>query len=269
MRRFSADYLDETRRGLWRDRDALDDLELASRERVLDVGCGTGELTAVLREESDATVVALDADSDLLPHANADDWLLGDATRLPVRDNSFDLVACQALLINLPDPLEAVREFARVSSDLVAVVEPDNAAVTVESTVAAESRLAERARAAYVSGVSTDVGLGEGAADLFADAGLVDVRTTRHEHVRRVEPPYGDAALESAARKATGERLADQRPELAAGGLDGDAYDALRADWREMGREVIEQMQDETYERVETVPFFVTVGRVPDAERTR
>ncbi|MFB6072057.1 MAG: class I SAM-dependent methyltransferase [Halobacterium sp.] len=263
MRRFTADYLEETRRGMWADRDALDALRLSTRERVLDVGCGTGELTRVLREETDGDVLAVDADPGLLAHVDADHRLLGDATRLPVRNDACDLAACQALLINLPEPLDAVREFARVSTDLVAAVEPDNAAVTVESTVPAEADLAERARRAYVEGVPTNVGLGADAADVFRDAGLEDVTTTRYEHVRRVEPPYGEAALESAARKATGERLAEQRPELAAGGMDEAAYDALRAEWREMGREVVEQMQDNDYERVETVPFYVTVGRVP------
>ncbi len=249
---------------MWSDRDALAALELGSRERVLDAGCGTGELTRVLREESDAEVVALDADAGLLGRVDADTRVLGDATRLPVRDDSFDLVACQALLINLPDAAAAVREFARVSSDLVAAVEPDNAAVTVESTVESEPRLAARARDAYIEGVQTDVSLGADAAALFEDAGLVDVSTTRYEHVQAIRPPYGNAALAAAARKATGERLAEQRPTLAAGGLDPEAYDALRAEWREMGREVVAQMQAEDYERVETVPFHVTVGRVPE-----
>ncbi|NIB98592.1 methyltransferase domain-containing protein [Halobacterium sp. R2-5] len=267
MRRFSADYLEETRRGMWAEREALDALRLGSRERILDVGCGTGELTRVFREESDAEVLALDADRELLEHVAADERVVGDATRLPFREDACDLVACQALLINLPDPVAAVREFARVSSGLVAAVEPNNAAVTVESTVASEPPLAARARDAYIAGVDTDVSLGAGAADCFEEAGLVDVSTTRYEHVQAVEPPYGEAALEAAARKATGERLAEQRPTLAAGGLSSEAYDALRAEWREMGREVVAQMREDDYERVETVPFHVTVGRVPDADR--
>ena len=263
MRRFTADYLEETRRGMWADREALAGLELASRERILDVGCGTGELTRVLREESPGDVFAIDADPALLAHADADVRLLGDATRLPVREDAFDLVVCQALLINLPDPAAAVGEFARVSSDLVAVVEPDNAAVSVESSVDAESGLARRAREAYISGVETDVTLGAAATDLFTDAGLEDVTTTRHDHITAVEPPYGERALEAAARKATAGRLADQRPTMLAGDLDPAGYDALRADWREMGRTVVEQMRDNDYERRETTPFFVTVGRVP------
>jgi len=268
VREFSADYLTETRRGMWSERGALAALDLPGRSRVLDVGAGTGELSRVLAEESDdAEVVALDADPGLLGHAAdaADHRLAGDATRLPVRDGACDLVACQALLINLPDPAAAVREFARVSSELVAVVEPDNAAVAVDSTVDSESELSARARRFYVDGVPTDVALGADAAGLLADAGLVDVSTTRYDHTRVTEPPYDDAELEAAARKATADRLADQRPELAAGGLDDDAYDDLRAAWREMGREVVAQMRAGEYERTETVPFYVTVGRLPDA----
>ncbi|MDL0140052.1 SAM-dependent methyltransferase, partial [Halobacterium salinarum] len=38
----------------------------------------------------------------------------------------------------------------------------------------------------------------------------------------------------------------------------------LRAAWREMGRDVVAQMQAGEYVRRETVPFYVTVGRLPD-----
>ncbi|WP_232687293.1 class I SAM-dependent methyltransferase [Halobacterium zhouii] len=263
MRRFTADYLEETRRGMWADRSALASLQLPSLERVLDVGCGTGELTRVLCEETPGEVVAVDADPALLAHVDAHERVLGDATRLPVRDDAFDLVVCQALLINLPDPGAAVGEFARVSSDLVAVVEPDNAAVSVESSVDAEPRLARRAREAYIAGVETDVTLGAAAADLLADAGFEDVTTTRHDHVRIVESPYDERDLEAAARKATADRLGDQRATMLAGDLDSGEYDELRADWREMGRTAVEQMREGDYERRETTPFFVTVGRAP------
>ena len=261
MRRFTADYLEHTRRGLWDDVDDLAGLDLPGRERVLDVGCGTGELTRRLREESGATVVGLDADRSLLSHVGGP-TVVGDALRLPIGDDVFDLVVCQALLVNLPEPSEAVREFARVSSDLVAAVEPDNAAVVVDSTVPAESRLAGRARSAYIDGVDTDVTVGGDVASLFEAAGLQDVSTVRHDHRRTVEAPYTEADLEGARRKASGERLADQRDTLLAGDLSPGAYDELRDAWRAMGREVIEQIQSGEYEREETVPFYVTVGRV-------
>lgn len=246
---------------MWEDREALAGLDLPGRDRILDVGCGTGEFTRVLREESEAAIVGLDADRSLLDRVEADGRALGDATRLPFREGAFDLVVCQALLVNLPDPAAAIAEFARVSRDLVAAVEPDNAAVTVASTVAAESRLAARAREAFIAGVDTDVTLGE-VSGLFADAGLADVETSRYDHRRTIEPPYSEAAIEGAARKATGERLAEKRATLLAGGLSEAEYDDLRAAWREMGRDAIDAMRSGTYERSETTPFYVTVGRV-------
>ncbi|MES3159987.1 MAG: methyltransferase domain-containing protein [Halorubrum sp.] len=306
MRQFSPEYLEHTREGMWDDgREALADLALASRQRVLDVGCGTGEFTAVLREESqpDADVIGVDADTDLLRFARGcesdpgsglpkrpdtdrtqdrnvhDDragdgagprafagalqCLAGDATRLPIADDAVDLAACQALLINLPDPAVGVRELVRVSTDLVAAVEPNNAEVAVSSTVDREADLEREARNAYLDGVDTNVALGDRVPSLFTDAGLVDVRTRRYLHEKRTAPPYDEAALQAAARKASGAGLADHRAELRAA-LSTAAYDDLRRRWRALGRDVIDAMRDGTYERVELVPFEVTVGRVSD-----
>ena len=269
MREFSEDYLRRTREGMWDDsREALEALELGSRERILDVGCGTGELSRVLREEAadDATVVGCDADLELLAVARDRDASIpavaGDALRLPFPDDSFDLVVCQALLINLPDPSVAVAEFARVSTDLVAAVEPDNGAVEIDSSVDAEGRLERRARRAYIDGVRTDVALGPDARGAFEDAGVEVRETRRYDHVRTVEPPYSEMALVAARRKATGAGLADDRETMLSGALTEAEYDDLRGAWREMGRAVIDQMESGEYRREESVPFFVTVGEV-------
>ncbi|MFP9193007.1 class I SAM-dependent methyltransferase [Natronosalvus vescus] len=298
MRAFSESYLRRTRKGMWADsREALTPLGLPSRDRVLDVGCGSGELTRVLREECPGEVVGCDADPALLefarmppsshlessgsatnPNADVDELaddaesddsleeptpvVTGDATRLPFADDTFDLVVCQALLINLPDPAAAVREFARVSSDVVAAIEPDNGAVRIDSTVPTEATLERRARRAYLAGVETDVTLGADARAVFTDVGLEAVSSHRYDHDRSIEAPYDEHALEVARRKATGAGLADDRATMLESDLTGEEYDDLRSDWRKMGRTVIEQMQTEAYARTETVPFFVTVGRV-------
>ncbi|WP_436345039.1 class I SAM-dependent methyltransferase [Natronorubrum sp. FCH18a] len=273
MREFSEDYLHRTRKGMWDDsREALEPLALDAHSRILDVGCGTGELSRVLREEAadDATVVGCDADRELLAvaarHDAGDDstpFVAGDALRLPFPDDAFDLVVCQALLINLPDPAAALEEFARVSTDLVAAVEPDNAAVEIDSSVESEDRLERRARRAYLEGVSTDVALGAGAREAFEEAGLEVCETRRYDHVRTVAPPYSEASLLAARRKAIGAGLADDRETMLSGALTESAYDDLRSAWREMGRDVIDQMESREYRREEAVPFFVTVGRLP------
>jgi SAM-dependent methyltransferase len=261
VRRFTAEYLETTREGMWDgSRDSLVDLRLGSRERVLDVGAGTGELTSVLREETPGTVVALDADAGLLTHV-PQPRAIGDATRLPFRDSTFDLVVCQALLVNLPKPGHAIEEFARVSSDRVAVIEPDNSAVTIDSTVSSEPPLARRARQCYLDGLDTDASLGA-ARDLFETAGLRNVTVRRYEHERRIEPPYSEQAVEGARRKVSGSGIDDDRETILSGDTSPEAFDELRQEWRAMGRTVASQMQDEEYRQREVVPFFVTVGQV-------
>jgi SAM-dependent methyltransferase len=261
VREFTAEYLAATREGMWADsRAALAPLRLGDCERVLDVGAGTGELTRVLREESAGEVVAVDADAALLTHVDGP-RVAGDACRLPLAEDSVDLVVCQALLVNLPDPERALREFARVASERVAVIEPDNAAVTVDSTVEAEAPLARRAREPYLAGVDTDASLGAARA-LFETAGLRDIEVRRYDHERTVEAPYTERDVESARRKASGEGLATDRAEMLAGGVTPEEFDELREEWRAMGREVVAQMQAGEYRRRETVPFYVTVGTV-------
>ncbi|MFB6192288.1 MAG: class I SAM-dependent methyltransferase [Haloarculaceae archaeon] len=286
MRRFSADYLERTRAGLWAgDRAALADLRLGEVDSVLDVGCGTGEFTRVLAAECPGRVIGCDRDPELLAHlrgggdgdggedgtADADGpdagddrgrihAVRGDALTLPLPEDSVDVVACQALLVNLPDPERAVREFARVARERVAVVEPDNARVRVDSTVEEEPPLARRARELYLAGVGTDAALGD-ASDLFRSAGLADVRVRRHDHERTVEPPYSEAELAAVGRKARGDALRDRRAELRRA-LDADGLDEFRSDWRAMGRTVVEQVRAGDYRRRETIPFFVTVGEV-------
>nr|WP_227739052.1 class I SAM-dependent methyltransferase [Halorientalis pallida] len=249
---------------MWADsREALADLDLPARDRVLDVGCGTGELTRVLREESPAEVVGLDADRGLLASVDPP-RLQADALSLPVADDSFDLVVCQALLVNLPDPAAAVAEFARVSSELVAAIEPNNAAVSVTSSADPEAQLARRARELYLQGVSTDATLGADAAGVFEETGLTDMTTTRYDHERRIEPPYSEHAVEAARRKASGEGLAVDRETMLAGDATPEAVDDLREAWRAMGRDVVVQMQADEYHRREVVPFFVTAGHVSE-----
>ncbi|WP_256287884.1 class I SAM-dependent methyltransferase [Halobellus inordinatus] len=268
MRKFSPEYLRRTREGMWeQSREALEPLSLADRERILDAGSGTGELARVLDEESPGRVVCLDADPDLLAVAREQtglDVVAGDATRPPFRPDSFDIVVCQALLVNLPDPVTALRAFADCSTELVAAVEPDNADVGVDSTVAAEVELERSVREAYIEGVETDVAMGDRLVSLFRDAGLEAVQTRRYYHRKLIEPPYDGTELTAAARKASGAALTEHEAELRRT-LSATEYDRLRREWREMGREVVEAMREERYRRAEVVPFDVVVGRVSES----
>lgn len=266
VQEFSASYLQETRRGMWDDsREALGPLGLSSRSCILDVGCGTGELTQVLAEESKAKIAGLDADTELLQHARAFTTTLiaGDGTQLPFPDNTFDLVVCQALLINLPNPKKAITEFARVSNDTVAVIEPNNRAVMIDSTVDEEVKLANRTRTAFLSGLSVDGTVTVSSLqNLLGSGGLTDIQVSQYKHTRSVSPPYSEHDLTTAKTQATGRILTADEQTLLTGNLSRNEYDLLRDEWRRVGRKIVKQMQTGNYRRTETVPFYVAVGNV-------
>jgi SAM-dependent methyltransferase len=92
-------------------------------DRVLDVGCGTGNYTRHLAEAADGGLtVGLDASQSMVAAAAARDqganiaYLRGDAAALPFEDESFD-VACSVGVIHLlEEPLVALGEMVRVLS---------------------------------------------------------------------------------------------------------------------------------------------------------
>lgn len=92
--------------------------------RVLDLACGSG-LHSLAWAERGAKVTGIDFDQSLLevsrqrlrrsaPGAPQPDWLGGDATGLPLRSNSFDVVFCASLLEHVPAWQKVVSESVRV-----------------------------------------------------------------------------------------------------------------------------------------------------------
>lgn len=84
--------------------------------RVLDVGCGTGELCRLLSERG-AFVTGVDLCSNLLARARREaprSFCSADAERLPFQKAGFDLATSLLLLHYLPDPRRALFEIARV-----------------------------------------------------------------------------------------------------------------------------------------------------------
>jgi ubiquinone/menaquinone biosynthesis C-methylase UbiE len=105
----------------------FDKAGLKHANRVLEVGCGTG---AVLRElTTPAPLHGLDLEPVSLTqcriHASAASLTRGDAHFLPYPDQSFDIVYCHFLLLWVSDPLQVVREMARVGKTVLALAEPD------------------------------------------------------------------------------------------------------------------------------------------------
>lgn len=93
--------------------------------RMLDVGCGTGSLLALIaQDERCGLLVGLDYSAEMVRRAAAKFAALprgeklfvvrGDSERLPLRDASFDVVACCNSFHHFPDQPAVVREFRRV-----------------------------------------------------------------------------------------------------------------------------------------------------------
>jgi len=97
-------------------------MNIAPGSRWLDVGCGTGALSAAIVEHgAPSAVIGVDPSNGFLATARARlpalDCRVGTADALPLADDSVD-VAVSALVLNfVPDPVAALREMARVTVD--------------------------------------------------------------------------------------------------------------------------------------------------------
>ncbi|MDA8291317.1 MAG: methyltransferase domain-containing protein [Actinomycetota bacterium] len=97
---------------------------LVPGQRVLDVGCGPGTITAGLASlVAPGTVVGVDAAGGILAEARATVAAQGaetvlieqaDVLALPYEDGSFDVVHAHQVLQHLADPVAALREMRRV-----------------------------------------------------------------------------------------------------------------------------------------------------------
>lgn len=90
-------------------------------DRLLDIGCGTGELAVRVREAFPRImVVGCDFSAGMLGRAaakgDAAHWVQGDACRLPFRDGAFDVITSTEAFHWFPDQDRALREFRRVLS---------------------------------------------------------------------------------------------------------------------------------------------------------
>jgi len=101
--------------------EAVDMLDIAAADRVLDVGCGTGFATTVLARESDR-VHAIDQSAHQLARAfekfgrrGPVRFYRGDAERLPFPDDTFDVVWSSGSIEYWPDPVATLAELRRIA----------------------------------------------------------------------------------------------------------------------------------------------------------
>ncbi|HVZ92927.1 MAG TPA: bifunctional demethylmenaquinone methyltransferase/2-methoxy-6-polyprenyl-1,4-benzoquinol methylase UbiE [Phycisphaerales bacterium] len=98
-------------------------------DRVLDVACGTGDLSRAFADAYAAYIVGLDFTPEMLEIAKRHrrtprdahpvdppriEYVQGDAMQLPFEDGSFEIVSIAFGIRNVSDPHKALREFRRV-----------------------------------------------------------------------------------------------------------------------------------------------------------
>ncbi|MDT4898960.1 MAG: hypothetical protein QOH25_4037 [Acidobacteriota bacterium] len=103
--------------------DLVERLNISEGAAVLELACGTGVVTRLLRDRFPPSVrlVATDLNEAMIAYAarkfrpdEAIEWKQSDATNLPFPGESFDAVVCQFGLMFVPDKERAIREAYRV-----------------------------------------------------------------------------------------------------------------------------------------------------------
>ncbi len=96
---------------------------------ILDIGCGTGILYELLKNEGyDFSYTGVDLSDSMIEvgkkrYAGIDLRIM-DSEKLEFEDNSYDIVFMRSVLHHLPQPVDAVKEMQRVSKGIIIVSEP-------------------------------------------------------------------------------------------------------------------------------------------------
>ncbi|MFO0782355.1 MAG: bifunctional demethylmenaquinone methyltransferase/2-methoxy-6-polyprenyl-1,4-benzoquinol methylase UbiE [Phycisphaerales bacterium] len=137
---------------LWQDqrwrRAAVRAANVAPTTRVLDVACGTGDLTLAFAAAGAGTVTGVDFTPQMLDIARHKagaptqriSFEEGDAMRLRFADRSMDVVSIAFGIRNVTEPQQALREFARVLAPggrlvILEFAEPANALLRAASNL--------------------------------------------------------------------------------------------------------------------------------------
>jgi ubiquinone/menaquinone biosynthesis C-methylase UbiE len=196
--------------------------------RVVDVGCGSGELTGWMAElVGPAEVVGVDVDLTVLAiarerwsgHRAPPRFILADAAAVPPALGRFDVVYARFLLSHQTDPLAVLRDLRALCrpGGVVAVEDVDISAMFCEPrSEAFDLATALYVRAAVARGAHPR--LGPRLADLFEEAGFEDVEA---------------GAVHPAFREGEGKRMAEltlrsiREAVLETSPIDEDGFDEL------------------------------------------
>jgi len=166
-------------------------------EKVVDVACGTGIVArlAAPRVGNTGAVVGVDLNPHMIAYGQSlptsagatIEWREGNATDLPLPDDSFDLVLCQAGLQFVPDRITALREMyrvlrpgGRVALSVWRSIEHQPASQIIWSTIARYlNTTVDVINRAYSLGDADELH------DLLEEAGFIEVAIVPHSYTVR------------------------------------------------------------------------------------
>jgi SAM-dependent methyltransferase len=154
--------------------------------RILDVGCGTGEIADRLaRRFAGASILGVDLEDPHLDRARARCAAFGarvqfqkdDALALSLPDASFELVVSRHLIQAVPEARRALAEMARVlvPGGRLHVLAEDYGMLWCHPTPTGSDAFWQRYPPSYASALGCDLYVGRKAFTMLSELGLVDI----------------------------------------------------------------------------------------------
>jgi SAM-dependent methyltransferase len=175
----------------------LSDLSLTGKERVVEIGCGTGAISRLIAiSVPGAEIVGTDPSSILLDKARQLSRDLANVTfeeadgrHLPFPDSSFDVAILHRVLCHIPGPERALGEAARVlrPGGRVVVFDGDYATITLAT---ADADPLQTCVQAFVPAYINDPWIVRRLTSLVTTAGFVEPRLRSHGFVQVHDPDY-------------------------------------------------------------------------------
>lgn len=98
----------------------IEEINNINFDKLLDVGCGTGEILNRIANNKNQKYYGLDLSDKMLEIAKAKKnsknitYVNGDSEKMPFKDNFFDIVICVESFHHYPNPNNVAKEFKRI-----------------------------------------------------------------------------------------------------------------------------------------------------------